>query len=46
MTRYYESFGYDGKNAPDKRFYHFNGVSVPTEMDYNSQQPLHMPLRD
>jgi hypothetical protein len=27
----FESFGYGGKNALDKRFYHFNRVSVPVE---------------
>jgi hypothetical protein len=29
--RYYESFRYGGKCALDKRFYHSNEVSVPTE---------------
>jgi hypothetical protein len=31
MIRYYESFGYSGKCALDKCFYHSNGVSVPAE---------------
>jgi hypothetical protein len=31
IFRYCESFGYDGKCALDKRFYHSNGVSVPVE---------------
>jgi hypothetical protein len=31
MIHYFESFGYGGKNALDKRFYRSNGVSVPAE---------------
>jgi hypothetical protein len=31
MIRYCESFGYGGKCTLNKRFYHSNGVGVPTE---------------
>jgi hypothetical protein len=33
--RYYESFGYGGKSALDKCFYHYNGVSIPAENGSN-----------
>jgi hypothetical protein len=33
--RYCESFRYGGKCALDKRLYHSNGVSVPTENGSN-----------
>jgi hypothetical protein len=31
MIRYFESFGYGGKCALNKHFYHSNGVTVPAK---------------
>jgi hypothetical protein len=35
MICYWESFGYGGKYALNKRFYHSKGVSVPAENKLN-----------
>jgi hypothetical protein len=45
MIRYCDSFGCGGKGALNIVTNDLTQVCVPTEMDHNSHQPSHMPLR-